>query len=521
MTVFRVVRDYLSHIAFWSARLASPRLSRLRGAAQYLAHQPHPLSSPRPLPIAPDAAVYSPPRTLRNGATGVYRNHHNSYHKGCAQNSISLLCSPAPRSRLPDLSERVYVNDPLSSRGTRSRGRFGGRRGSRTFSWISPAGGFRFLGDSDGDCSHPQRQQLEQQSPQPPSPQQQGQQQRREEEEEEGEEEEEQQQQQQQQQQQARRQPLSAEESRRTSSVGSFVSARSFTSSMEEGWGREQLSGGEASGTEQTPAEAMAVAVAVSAALQEKPDGDEKIDNDGGPEQAYSMGRGELEEDEVREEGEEEEAAGRPTPLGISSGELTSAGFSADSEREGGGKGSVQSAFLGAPEEPPPPPPPIAASPAQHGAAEGDKGGNNGSPVTGQHPAGNSTDSSLHGQGGTGSSPLVGLSFANSPRSAMSLSSGGGSTKGAAGAGAADGSHSSGDLSYSPTPPPVAAREEAAAAAVAASPTEEPVAVVAEVRDGEESGGFAPLERSGAEVVAGAAAILERGRGLDQRKGSR
>ncbi|CAN0554308.1 unnamed protein product, partial [Ectocarpus sp. 12 AP-2014] len=136
-------------------------------------------------------------QTTNEDMRAVYRNHHNSYHKGCWQNSVSLLCAPAPRSRLPDLSERVYVNEPLASRGSGTR--WGdGERGSRTFSWISPAGGFRFQGDSDGDCSDQRRQHHQHQQGRP-------------------------------------QRVLSAgSSSRRTNSAGSFASASSFVSSAGE-----------------------------------------------------------------------------------------------------------------------------------------------------------------------------------------------------------------------------------------------------------------------------------------------
>ncbi|CAN0279155.1 unnamed protein product, partial [Ectocarpus sp. 4 AP-2014] len=136
-------------------------------------------------------------QTTNEDMRAVYRNHHNSYHKGCWQNSVSLLCAPAPRSRLPDLSERVHVNEPLASRGSGTRWS-DGERGSRTFSWISPAGGFGFLGDSDGDCSDQRRQYQQQQQGRPPR-------------------------------------VLSAGgSSRRTNSAGSFASANSFVSSAGE-----------------------------------------------------------------------------------------------------------------------------------------------------------------------------------------------------------------------------------------------------------------------------------------------
>eukprot|EP00752_Nemacystus_decipiens_P006989 g6269.t1 len=436
-------------------------------------------------------------QTTNEDMRGVYNNHHNTYHKGCVQNSVSLLCAPAPRSRLPDLSERVYVNEPLSSRGTSSRARFrfglgggggGGNRGSRTFSWISPAGGFRFLGDSDGDCSDQQQQQEHQQ------------------------------------QQLARRQhPLSASGSRHTSSLGSFASARSFaTSSMEErlsemsgaaGLEAGLLSGGdgsgdgdgEASGMEQTPAQAEAVVAAVAAALQEKPDDIDDDDDDAGGNddrdasaKAFSLDAGAaVAAEEGRGDGK------TPTPLAEVSDRLVSAGFAAggsERRRDEGERWKEQgeSALLGAVEEPPPPPPPppVTVSPIQQQLADCKSG--NGSPVVTLHATGSSTDSSWHGQGGKGSSPLVGLLYANSPRSAMSLSDGGGSTRGGAGGGAVDSSHSSGELSYSPTPPLAAAR---AAAAVA---TASPVTADEPVDEDEESMGAAP-------------APADRGRGSGQR----
>eukprot|EP00903_Cladosiphon_okamuranus_P006968 g6782.t1 len=433
-------------------------------------------------------------QTTNENIRGVYLNHHNSYNKGCVQNSISLLCAPQPRSRLLDLSEVVYVHEPLSSRGSNARGSFGfggggggGDRGSRTFSWISPAGGFRFLGDSEGDCSDHQQQQQPQQ------------------------------------QQQVRRQPLSASGgSRRTSSVGSFTSARSYpTSSMEEGLSdmsgsgpeAELLSGGgETPGTEQTPAQAEAVVAAVAAVMQEKPDGG--VDRDATA-TAFST-----------EGGAEESKGGEraPTPLSVVSDKLVSAGFAAAagtcSERVGGEKEGWkdlgESALLGAVEEPPPPPPPTATlSPAQQQFADCKSG--NRSPHKQLHVAGSSTDSSWHGPGGKESSPLVGLSYANSPRSAMSLSDGGGSAKGAAGGGAPDSSHSSGELSYSPTPPLAAARAAAAAmAATAAS-----VVTADEPVDGGGEGealGSVGATAGTAEAAAAAAAAIDRGRGSGQRR---
>ncbi|CAM9679779.1 unnamed protein product [Scytosiphon promiscuus] len=98
------------------------------------------------------------------------------------------------------------------------------------------------------------------------------------------------------------------------------------------------------------------------------------------------------------------------------------------------------------------------------------------SPGVARYP-GSSTDGSWNEQGGRGASPLVGLSFAHSPRSALSLSDdmgggGGDSSSGTAsvatGAGSVTGtggsSHSSGELSYSPNPPSAAARALAGAA---------------------------------------------------------
>lgn len=42
--------------------------------------------------------------------SGVYRDHPNEYNKGFWQNSYVLLCASLPRSRLPDLSELVYID---------------------------------------------------------------------------------------------------------------------------------------------------------------------------------------------------------------------------------------------------------------------------------------------------------------------------------------------------------------------------------------------------------------------------
>ncbi|CAM9891033.1 unnamed protein product [Hapterophycus canaliculatus] len=109
----------------------------------------------------------------------------------------------------------------------------------------------------------------------------------------------------------------------------------------------------------------------------------------------------------------------------------------------------------------------ISAARAQPAAeAEADRSGND-SPGVARYP-GSSTDGSWNELGGRGASPLVGLSFAHSPRSALSLSddTGGGSSSGTASVatgtgsvtGAGGSSHSSGELSYSPNPAAVAAR---------------------------------------------------------------
>lgn len=405
---------------------------------------------------------------------GVYRNHHNTYHKGCARNSISLLCAPAPRSRLPDLSERVYVNEPLSSRGTSSSARRGGgldgrgggagggrESGSRTFSWISPAGGFWFLGESDGDGSDQQTRQEQEQ--------------------------EELQLQEQLQEHQSRLQPLSTGGSWRTSSAGSFASARSFASSEGDGLsemprgGSELLSGGEAPGTEQrqqqSSSPAGVVAMAVAAALEEKSTTSDHHHHDESTSEFLMPQEREGEEEEEDEEREE------------SRGLIPS-----EAEREEVRATAAAAAATAASPE---------AHPPLEQQADGvDNKSGNGSPVVARH-AGSSTDGSWHGQVGRGSSPLAGLSYANSPRSLLSLSDGGGGSSGGDGvvrgtarvgiAAAADSSHSSGELTYSRTPP-LAAVRAAVAAAAAPSPTHDPTevavaAAAARLRDSSFEGG--------------------------------
>lgn len=82
---------------------------------------------------------------------GVYRDHPNEYNRGCPINSFSLLCAPAPRSRLPDLSELVHVRDPPLSDRSNNRSGGGSDRGSGIFSFIAPAGGFGLGGENAYD----------------------------------------------------------------------------------------------------------------------------------------------------------------------------------------------------------------------------------------------------------------------------------------------------------------------------------------------------------------------------------
>lgn len=400
----------------------------------------------------------------RQTTAGVYRNHHNSYHKGCAQNSLSLLCTPAPHSRLPDLSERVYVNEPLSSRGTSARGGLddgGGETGSRTFSWISPAGGFWFLGESDGDGSDQQTQQQQEQELE-----------------------------QQLQEHQSRLRPLSTGGSWRTSSAGSFASARSFASSVEGGLseipagGPELVSGGETPETEQqSPAEVVAMAAAVAAALEEK---SSTSDDNGANASEFSMPKECEEEEEGEGRVEQEEEKVEEESIGVIP--------SPQEQEEVHATAAVTTAAVATATAPAPQPP------AEQPEGVDDKSGS-GSPVVARH-TGSTTDGSWHGQMVRGSSPLVGLSYVNSPRSLMSLSDGGGGgscggdgVRGTArvGSGAVDSSHSSGELTYSRTPP-LAAVRAAVAAATAPTPTSESVeaaiAAAARFRDSSEGGGW-------------------------------
>ncbi|CAM9814502.1 unnamed protein product [Pylaiella littoralis] len=428
-------------------------------------------------------------QTTNEDMRGVYRNHHNSYHKGCAQNSLSLLCTPAPRSRLPDLSERVYVKEPLSGRGTSARGGLdgdgGGRSGeagSRTFSWVSPAGGFWFLGESEGDCSDQQAQQQQQRE------EQQQQQQRRQEQEQV--QEQEQEQEEQRRDCQSRLQPLSTADSWRTSSAGSFASARSFASSVEDGLsempggGPELLSGGETLQTEQrSPADVVAMAAAVvEAALEEKStsgDRDANASEFSMPkEREEEEGEGEVEGEGRNEDKEKEESKGFILPSQENQEEVHATGT-----RTAATAAAAATATTTAPPAQPP---------AEQTEGVDSKSGN-GSPVVARR-AGSSTDGSWHGQAGRGCSPLVGLSYVNSPRSLLSLSDGGGggSSGGGGGGGSGgdgvrrtarvgsgtvDSSHSSGELTYSRTPPAAAIRAAVAAAAAGRTPADEPVEV--------------------------------------------
>ncbi|CBJ31838.1 conserved unknown protein [Ectocarpus siliculosus] len=428
-------------------------------------------------------------QTTNEDMRAVYRNHHNSYHKGCWQNSVSLLCAPAPRSRLPDLSERVYVNEPLASRGSGTR--WGdGERGSRTFSWISPAGGFGFLGDSDGDCSDQRRQhQQHQQQGRPPR-------------------------------------VLSAGgSSRRTNSAGSFASASSFVSSAGEalsdlselsvgGGGGEGPAAAAAAGGGETPVEAVVTAAVTAAASEYNQDGGGGGGGDGGDEDgeeeedananASSTSEGPREEEE---KGVEEAA---PTLAISTGGELQfSSPPAGDEKREAGREGAAdeESPLLGAPEPPRTPPSTASASSPRAGDVHGtspttaaaaaavasdalagapaqpaadpneiDNDNPNSTIPTIVRHLSNSTDNSWHGQAKKVSSPLVGLSYTHSPLSVRSMSDdagsggggGGGSRRGsarasatataaaaaavAAAAAARDGSHSSGELTYSPNP---------------------------------------------------------------------
>ncbi|CAN0035970.1 unnamed protein product, partial [Ectocarpus fasciculatus] len=416
-------------------------------------------------------------QTTNEDMRAVYRNHHNSYHKGCWQNSVSLLCAPAPRSRLPDLSERVYVNEPLASRG--SGARWGdGERGSRTFSWISPAGGFGFLGDSDGDCSDQRRQHQQQQGRPPPR-------------------------------------VLSAGgSSRRTNSAGSFASASSFVSSAGEALSdlSELSVGGGGEGPAATGGDTPVEAVVTAAAPEDMQDGGGgggegggDDGRDGGEEDAHANASSTLEGRREQEEKGVEETEETAPALAISiGGGLQSPRRSppAGDERETGREGAAdeESPLLGAPGAPQTPPSAASASSPRAGEVHGTYPANTpaGAParpaadpneIDNDNPnsaiptiirhLSSSTDNSWHGHARKASSPLVGLSYTHSPLSVRSMSDdagsggggGGGGRRGsarasatataaaaaavaaaAAAAAARDSSHSSGELTYSPNP---------------------------------------------------------------------
>lgn len=80
----------------------------------------------------------------------MYRDHPNEYNKGCLLNSYTLLCAARPRSRLPDLSELVYVDRP----GNNPRGRCG----SGFLSCIAPARGAARGDHTPLPCTRAERQ---------------------------------------------------------------------------------------------------------------------------------------------------------------------------------------------------------------------------------------------------------------------------------------------------------------------------------------------------------------------------
>lgn len=80
----------------------------------------------------------------------MYRNHPNNYNKGFVKNSYTLLCAARPHSRLPDLSELIYVKEPPRHCSASSiRG---------LFSWIHPVVGSDYSRASlqEERAEHPQ-----------------------------------------------------------------------------------------------------------------------------------------------------------------------------------------------------------------------------------------------------------------------------------------------------------------------------------------------------------------------------
>ncbi|CAM9773666.1 unnamed protein product, partial [Laminaria digitata] len=410
-------------------------------------------------------------QTTNEDMRGVYRDHHNVYHRGCGPNSWSLLCAPAPRSRLPNLSEVIHIREPLSS----GRGGSCYERRSRAFSWITPAGGFGLIsGDSEGETEQKQRTTLSlrgaadsrhsssgsfassmeglSSSDHPPSdPEEEAA--------------------------AAGAAVVSSAAAASATAAATAAAAAAAAAATATGGGGGGGGGGVSSGELEASLEALEGGPAVVAPVVAAPtasaslparqseehaeagdgDGDDHGDDNDGDDD----GNGDIHGDGDDHDGDDhDDGDGHDTATAAADAAVDAAAVAL--------AGAARSTAENAAAE---------AAAAAENASEGFHGAGKNAPGGSPPARWGGSDSYWHGQGGAVSSPLVGLSYANSPRSGKrggrERGGGGGGDGGEGGGGGrrrrrggassdghgiwtdgdTGGSHSSGDLCYSPTPP--------------------------------------------------------------------